>query len=471
MAERKRQSFLNKLQLEARRKELAKGKVISMFFPSVGVNNLQMEDVNRALRVSGFSPRDIAGVKLNDFRTNQAEIMLTEETDFQIDEIEKKLKDANIYAIVSVFEALEEVLVLYGLPLTNDIEGMKSMIAETISPFVKKVGNVFPCKYGATAGEFFEGKLNGNWRVKVNPRADRQVPNFIVIGPETKVMVKAKYVRNEYERKQMCSDCFSTEHFRLHEDCQGPRKWDDYCKEFSDHWEMCRLDTEESEDQLISRNEQDSRHIVLSRQLQKDLENMEQEKLLLETRLKDQDELLEKNRKLEEDNQRYRLLGRLVQCRGRTSSASGNIDHDRGCSDFPLVTHIENGSLKCISIPEHERLASVTDPAFLSRSDAGSASEDSEEEIELEYDHDYIGDPLNVTVVESEEAPIEPLINSLIAVKKNDGSKAYCVVLEKRPGENGNHLYVLKERDLDRQVEVDLNEIDWSPLRNGNGKK
>ena len=168
MAERKRQSFLNKLLLESRRKELAKGKVISMFFPSVGVNNLQMEEVNRALRVSGFRPSDIAGVKLNDFRTNQAEIMLTEETDFQIDEIEKKLKDANIYALVSVFEELEEVLVLYGLPLTNDIEGMKSMIAETISPFVKKVGNVFPCKYGATAGEFFEGKLNGNWRVKVN---------------------------------------------------------------------------------------------------------------------------------------------------------------------------------------------------------------------------------------------------------------------------------------------------------------
>ena len=476
MAERKRQSFLNKLQLEARRKELAKGKVISMFFPSVGVNNLQMEDVNRALRVSGFCPRDIAGVKLNDFRTNQAEIMLTEETDFQIDEIEKKLKDANIYALVSVFEALEEVLVLYGLPLTNDIEGMKSMIAETISPFVKKVGNVFPCKYGATAGEFFEGKLNGNWRVKVNPRADRQVPNFIVIGPETKVMVKAKYVRNEYERKQMCSDCFSTEHFRLHEDCQGPRKWDDYCKEFSDHWEMCRLDTEESEDQQISRNEQDSRHIVLSRQLQKDLENMEQEKLLLETRLKDQNELLEKAEELEKDNKRLRLLGSLVGCRRRirTNSASANIDHAPDCEEFALgINDRENGSLKCISVPEHEheRLASVTDPAFLSRSDAGSASEDSEEEIGLEYDHDYIGDPLNVTVVESEEAPIEPLINSWIAVKKTDGGKAYCVVLEKRPGENGNCLYVVKERDSDRQVEVDLNTIDWSPWREGNGKK
>ena len=70
--------------------------------------------------------------------------------------MEKKLKDANINALVSMFNALEEVLVLYGLPLTNDIKGVKSLIMETISPFVKKVGNVYPCKYGATAGELFE---------------------------------------------------------------------------------------------------------------------------------------------------------------------------------------------------------------------------------------------------------------------------------------------------------------------------
>ena len=235
---------------------------------------------------------------------------------------------------------------------------------------------------------------------------------------------------------------------------------------------MCRLDTDESDDQLISRNEQDSRHIVLSKQMQKDLENMEHEKLLLETRLKDQDELIEKNKKLEEDNQRYRLLGRLVSCRIRTSSDSGNLEHDRGCQDFPRSETTENGSLKCISIPEHERLESVTDPAFLSRSDAGSNSEvdDEEDDLNLEYDHDYIGDPLNVTVVESEEAAIEPLINSLIAIKKVDGSKAYCFVIEKKPAENGNCLYVLKERDSDRQVTVDLNTIDWSPLRKGNGK-
>ena len=37
----------------------------------------------------------------------------------------------------------------------------------------------------------------------MNPRADRQVLYFIVIGPETRIMVKAKNVQSEFERKQM----------------------------------------------------------------------------------------------------------------------------------------------------------------------------------------------------------------------------------------------------------------------------
>ena len=68
----KQQSFFNRMFGEAHRKQLSKGNVFSMFFPSVGVNNLKMEDVNRALRVSGLCVTDIGGVKLNDFRTNQA---------------------------------------------------------------------------------------------------------------------------------------------------------------------------------------------------------------------------------------------------------------------------------------------------------------------------------------------------------------------------------------------------------------
>ena len=53
------------------------------------------------------------------------------------------------------------------------------------------------------------------------------------------------------------------------------------------------------------------------RQLQKDLENLDQEKLLMETRLREQHELCEKFKRLEQDNQRYRQLGYLLHGRRR----------------------------------------------------------------------------------------------------------------------------------------------------------
>ena len=387
----------------------------------------------------------------------------------------KKIKDAGINAIVSKFESLEEVLILYGLPLTNDIEGLKSIIIETIAPFVKRVGEVFPCKYGATAGEFFEGKLNGNWRVRVNPKPDRQVPNFIVLGAETKVMVKAKYVRNEFERKEMCSDCFSTEHFRNHEECPGLKDWEEYCREFSDHWEMCRLDTDESEDQIIARNEHDSRHMVLSRQLQKDLENLEQEKLLMETRLREQHELCEKVKRLEEDNQRYRQLGNLLRGRRRVTQSLSLAGGTHSSLDG-LAHSANEGIKRAHSKPNlHfsdkkvcDRLESVTDPSFLSRSDDESDDGNDDDLANgMEYDHDYLSDPLNATVVPSEEDSIEPLINSEIIIKGEDGVVVHLVVLEKKPGpgDDENH-YILREYDSDRQITLDLTKYDWKPIRN-----
>ena len=66
-----------------------------MFFPSVGVNNLQIKYVNRALRVSGLRSSAIAGVKLNDFITNKAVIMHSDQTVYQIDEIKRKVLDVN----------------------------------------------------------------------------------------------------------------------------------------------------------------------------------------------------------------------------------------------------------------------------------------------------------------------------------------------------------------------------------------
>ena len=39
----------------------------------------------------------------------------------------------------------------------------------------------------------------------------------------------------------------------------------------------------------------------------------------------------------------------------------------------------------------------------------------------MEYDHDYLSDPLNANIVPSEEDSIEPFINPKIAISGEDG--------------------------------------------------
>ena len=106
-------------------------------------------------------------------------------------------------------------------------------------------------------------------------------------------------------------------------------------------------------------------------------------------------------------------------------------------NDGGVVILKGEGSLQCIQSIGNNRMESVTDPALLS-SDAGSANEDID--LDLEYDHDYMQDPLIVTVVESEETVIEPLSNSTIAVKKDDGSKEYCVIVDMKPVNDDNNF-------------------------------
>ena len=49
----------------------------------------------------------------------------------------------------------------------------------------------------------------------------------------------------------------------------------------------------------------------------------------------------------------------------------------------------------------------------------------------MEYDPDYLSDPLNATVIPSEEDSREPLINSKIAITGEDRIVVHLVVLEK----------------------------------------
>ena len=146
-----------------------------------------------------------------------------------------------------MFDHVEEYLMLYGLPPTENVDSLKSKIVYSITPFVKKVLEVSPCLHkGATQDDFFAGKYDGNWRMKVIPRNRKSIPNFIVVG-------------NGVMGKEMCTVCYRTGHFRRN--CPGGRNWSDYCKEFGEEWDYL-VDNVEEEEEEINLNGEDDYNIV-----------------------------------------------------------------------------------------------------------------------------------------------------------------------------------------------------------------
>ena len=186
--------------------------------------------------------------------------------------VEERLRKGNLDIIVSKFDHVEEFLILHGLPPKENIEGLRSNIADVIAPFVKKVLEVAPCVYkGEIQDDFFAGKFDGNWRLKVIPRKDAYITNFIVIGSD--VQAKAVYTKRIGENEEMCTDCYKTGYFR--KDCPGSRSWLEYFKEFKDNWEYLlaeRGDDEGSEEQIDDEMRSIVAKLRKSEQEKKDLE-------------------------------------------------------------------------------------------------------------------------------------------------------------------------------------------------------
>ena len=210
------------------------------------------------------------------------------------------MRRGGIDAIVSKFDHIEDFLMIYGLPPTVDIEVMKLKISEAVSPFVKKVLEVVPCVHkGVRKDDFFDGKYDGNWRLKVVPKGKVQVPNFIVIGNESQVTGKAVYTKKIGEKEEMCADCFRTGHFK--KDCPGARKWSEYCQEFKNLWDDLALEECQDDEFEGPPGEEDSRLYVLNKNLLKDMQKIENEKDEALNRLIQQANLEERVEELNEN--------------------------------------------------------------------------------------------------------------------------------------------------------------------------
>ena len=291
--------FQQKLYLEGKRKQLGKGNIGTFLMENVR-QGIEPDEINKLLRIGGFTPDQTVTIKLNDFRPNQVEVLFKPGVQFDTSVVEEKLRKGGIDVIVSKFDHIEDFLMIYGLPPTVDIEVMKLKISEAVSPFVKKVLDVVPCVHkGVRKDDFFDGKFDGNWRLKVVPKDKVQVPNFIVIGNESQVMGKAVYTKKIGEKEEMCADCFRTGHFK--KDCPGARKWMDYCQEFKILWDELTLEDCQDGDSEAPPGEESSRLHVLNKNLMKDMEKVENEKDEALKRLNQQNKLRERIDELEEN--------------------------------------------------------------------------------------------------------------------------------------------------------------------------
>ena len=231
--------FQQRVKMEQKRSKLSRGNILNFLMDGKLVSDKRVL-MNRVLRTAGFGPRDIDSIKLNEYRGAQAEVLLKEGVCFDVDEIDKKLRGEGLNVVVSSFDDKEEVLHIYGLALTTDIEGIKQKIKEAIEPFCEKVKDISATYHHKLDEEdFFGGVKDGNYKVKVVPSKDAQVhiPNFIVVDNVRKVCARAVYTKSVNDKKQMCLNCYSVDHFRNDIECPGPKAWEDYAEEFQTAWE------------------------------------------------------------------------------------------------------------------------------------------------------------------------------------------------------------------------------------------
>ena len=294
-----RQLQRTRLELEGNRKLLGKGKIFTAMKDKTDNGEQKMmsrQELTNLLASSGLKPEQVVSIKFNEFRRGQVEFLLNDGVQIDIDTMEKVVTDKDMKMTLGLFDHEEEVMMIYGLPLTKEIEMMKEKIEESIMPFVKTIISVVPCTY-AEGGNFFRGKYNGTWRVVVEPKRETGVPNFIVVDSVAKVQGQVNYVKSFHVRPEMCADCYKEGHLKRQDECEGARPWLEYCREFQEKWSFGISNAG------ISKFEEMSRELKKYKEISSSL----QDKLTEVERLKENEvDKEEEIKKLKEDILRFK---------------------------------------------------------------------------------------------------------------------------------------------------------------------
>ena len=300
-ADNMRKSFQVKLELEGNRKVLGKGKIFTLMKDKINDNEpgiIYQDEIGKLLSLSQVNKEDVVGLKQNEFRKGQWEVLLKDDAKVDVNILNNVIEKENMKMSVGSFGHVEEVFMIYGLPLSNDVDGLKAKLQEAIEPFVNKIVSIEPSKHVNSATlDIFKGKLNGNWHVVVEPKRGVGVPNFIVVDQLERAQARVSYKKKYNERLDMCSDCFREGHHKMSAECQGIRKWEEYVEEFLAKWNEEQSRNREGRG---NSNVLPSRREVMNQELRLEKEkNQEMDKKVseIEEELKS---LKEKEKKMEE---------------------------------------------------------------------------------------------------------------------------------------------------------------------------
>ena len=320
----RKNEFKRNMEMEkARRNGGKKEKNYLLFMNTDNDKFYKLPVIADMLEKSGIGWDDVIAFNRDPEKPTTTEVLLKQDKEVNIEEIKKVLVDNKFKFDVDSFGYSIEVLHVRRLGLTSDPWAMAGIIKETISPYVEKVVDVTPMKWSLNKDlskekhyKAFNGKYDGNYRVRVVPTEGRVIPGYIPIGTED-VRAEVQYSMDN-KRNILCSVCFSDEHLRGHTDCKGGEGWKAYSQKFKiqsqrilegedfvmppTEMEKIKEELQKKKEELVENQELFKRYEQEKEDNISEKENLVQRKTEIEEKLKETERELEEKRKEMDDN-------------------------------------------------------------------------------------------------------------------------------------------------------------------------
>ena len=304
---------------ETLKRDFIKEKNYLIFQLREGEDRCSYDAIGEVLDNLGLTASDVVSIAENPYNEREIEVLMKEETEFEIAELSRKLDALEAPVTVTKMGKLEEVFIIRNLPLTLDQTTVRNWIKDAVAPFVEQIHDITPLKHsrkkinevGAKASKFFEGKYDGNWRVAVTPKGAAEVPSFAVFGPQN-LQGAVKYSKRGQPVNELCWSCYAPGHKRSDKNqegkfiCPGPKEWMTYVIDFQ---EKAAEISGKSAEELYSFTDGGLLHRCMERELAEladSLEKEKNEKDAKERALKETQEAVKLQ--IEENNEKWRKV-------------------------------------------------------------------------------------------------------------------------------------------------------------------